>query len=118
MDIIYHLVPAEYFKSIPTDQAYQPADFAREGFIHCTRGPEQLVVVANRYYRDDPRSLLVLVIDADRVQAEVRNEAAADEVRYPHIYGPLNRAAIISALHMPRLPDGSFQFPDRFQTSR
>jgi uncharacterized protein (DUF952 family) len=35
---------------------------------------------------------------------------------YPHIYGPLNRSAIVSVLRMPRLADGSFQFPDRNAT--
>jgi uncharacterized protein (DUF952 family) len=113
MSIIYHLSPAEYFHAQLSDRAYVPADYAREGFIHCTRGDEQLVIVANRYYRHDERPFLVVAIDEDRVTAEIKNELGSDGVSYPHIYGPLNRTAIVSVLRMPRLPDGTFQFPDR-----
>ncbi len=116
MKLIYHLCPVDYYRSIPANQAYQPLEFEREGFIHCTRGAEQVVVVANRYYRNDVRSLLLLVIDEERLTAEIKNEIAEDGLAYPHLYGPLNRDAIISVVRMPRLADGSFQFPDRGQT--
>lgn len=113
MKLIYHLAPIDYFHAQPADRPYVPADFAREGFIHCTRGDEQLIVVANRYYRSDERIFLVAVINEDLVTAKIRYEPGADDVLYPHIYGPLNRDAIVSVLRMPRLPDGTFQFPDR-----
>ncbi len=116
MKLIYHLAPFDEFYAIPTDQPYRPAAFDQDGFIHCTRGDEQLVVVANRYFRDDVRPLLALVIDEDAVTSPVKDEPDADGVLYPHIYGLLNRDAIISILRLPRLPDGSFQFPDRAQT--
>jgi uncharacterized protein (DUF952 family) len=113
MSIIYHLAPIEYFHAQPPDRSYVPAEFYREGFIHCTTGDEQLVIVANRYYRTDVRAFLVVVIDEDLVTAEIKYEPGKDGMLYPHLYGPLNRAAIVSVLRMPRLPDGSFQFPDR-----
>jgi uncharacterized protein (DUF952 family) len=113
MSIIYHLAPIDYFHAQPPDRPYTPAEFDREGFIHCTTGDEQLVIVANRYYRTDDRAFLVIVIDEDRVMAEIKYEPGKDEVLYPHIYGALNHSAIVSVLRMPRLPDGSFQFPDR-----
>ena len=56
--IIYHLVPIDYWEAQPTDRPYTPADFAREGFIHCTQGDEQIAVVANRYYRNDRRAVV------------------------------------------------------------
>ncbi len=107
--IIYHLVPIDYWESQPTDRPYTPADFAREGFIHCTQGDEQMAVVANRYYRNDRRAWYVLVIDADALTSELKYEPGADGVLYPHIYGPLNREAVIDVLPMPRDPDGVFQ---------
>jgi uncharacterized protein (DUF952 family) len=116
MNLIYHVVPFDEFYAIPTDRPYRPAAFDRDGFIHCTRSDEQLVVVANRYFRDDFRPLLVLVIDEDALTSRVKDEPGADGAMYPHIYGLLNRDAIISILRLPRLPDGSFQFPDRSQT--
>lgn len=109
MDVIYHLVPAGYYHAQPIDLPYQPADFAREGFIHCTRGAQQLAVVANRYYRDETQPLQVLIIDAAAVSAEIKYEPGADGVLYPHIYGPLNREAIRGVVVLPRAPDGAYQ---------
>jgi uncharacterized protein (DUF952 family) len=106
--VIYHLVPIDYWEAQPTDRPYAPADFAREGFIHCTQGAEQLALVANRYYRNDRRAWSVLVIAEDALTSELKYEPGADGVLYPHIYGPLNRAAVINVLPMPRDPDGLF----------
>jgi uncharacterized protein (DUF952 family) len=108
-NIIYHLVPIDYWESQPADRPYTPADFAREGFIHCTQGDEQLAIVANRYYRNDQRTWYVLVIAEDALASELKYEPGADGGLYPHIYGPLNREAVIDMLPMPRDPDGVFQ---------
>jgi uncharacterized protein (DUF952 family) len=108
-NIIYHLVSIDYWESQPADRPYTPTDFEREGFIHCTQGEEQLAVVANRYYRNDRRVFDVLVIDADALTSELKYEPGADDVLYPHIYGPLNRDAVVDVLPMPRDPDGAFQ---------
>lgn len=107
--VIYHLVPIDYWESQPADRPYTPSDFAREGFIHCTRGEEQIAVVANRYYRNDRRAWQVLVIDEKNLSAEIKYEPGADGRLYPHIYGVLNREAVIKVLPMPRDPDGVFQ---------
>ena len=107
--VIYHLVPSDYWESQPTDRLYTPADFAREGFIHCTRGEEQITVVANRYYRNDRRAWHVLVIDEQAVSSEIKYEPGRDGLLYPHIYGPLNREAVLNVLPMPRDPEGVFQ---------
>jgi uncharacterized protein (DUF952 family) len=109
MGVIYHLVPIDYWETQPTDRPYAPADFAREGFIHCTQGDEQLAIVANRYYQNDQRAWYVLVIDVDALNSELKYEFGADGISYPHIYGPLNREAVINVLPMPRDPDGVFQ---------
>jgi uncharacterized protein (DUF952 family) len=107
--VIYHLVPIDYWEAQPTDRLYTPADFAREGFIHCTRGDEQIAVVANRYYRNDQRQWLVLVLDEQAITSEIKYELGRDGLLYPHVYGPLNREAVIEVLQMRRDPDGVFQ---------
>jgi uncharacterized protein (DUF952 family) len=107
--VIYHLVPIDYWEAQPTDRLYTPADFAREGFIHCTRGDEQIAVVANRYYRNDQRQWLVLVLDEQAITSEIKYEPGRDGLLYPHVYGPLNREAVIEVLQMRRDPDGVFQ---------
>jgi len=108
-DVIYHLVPIDYWEAQPADRPYVPADYEHEGFIHCTKGDELIAVVANRYYRDDPREWLVLVLDEQALTSEMKYELAADGLLYPHIYGSLNRDAIREVRRMPRDPDGSFR---------
>ena len=48
---------------------------------------------------------MVALHDDDLVAAEIKYELGADGVQYPHIYGGLNRDAIVSVLRMPRLPE-------------
>jgi uncharacterized protein (DUF952 family) len=76
--------------------------------------------VANRFYRDVPGDFLVLVIDPARLTAPLRDEPASpgDAVGrwrdltsghlFPHIYGPLNRDAIVEVRPAGRSPDGTF----------
>jgi uncharacterized protein (DUF952 family) len=113
MNPIYHLAPIEYFHAQPPERPYVSAEFDRDGFIRCTKDDEQLILFANRHYRHDDRSFLVVVIDGDQVTADIKYEPEQDGALYPHLYGPLNHSAIVSVLRMPRLADGSFQFPDR-----
>ncbi len=106
--LIYHLVSVDYWEAQPTDRPYVPADYGREGFIHCTQGDDQVAIVANRYYRNDQREWLVLVLDEQAITAEIKYERGHDGLRYPHIYGVLNREAIQEVRHMLRDPDGTF----------
>ena len=102
----YHLVPrVEYERQDPAVE-YRPDAFAADGFIHLTEGADELVAVGNRYYRDDPRPYLALVVDLSRVRAPVHYEDP--DRTYPHVYGPLNRDAIVGVRAAPRAPDGSF----------
>lgn len=112
-DIIYHLVPVDDWGAQPTDRPYTPADYERDGFIHCTRGAEQLAIVANRYYRNDRREWLILIINENAVSSEIKYEPGADGVLYPHIYGVLNREAVIEVRALPRDADGTFRSLER-----
>ncbi|MFI1441017.1 DUF952 domain-containing protein [Streptomyces fructofermentans] len=67
-----------------------------EGFIHCsTRG--QLPRVAQFLYGsyEGPDELVVLVIDAGRLDAPLKYEAPEPGgEEFPHVYGPLPVAAV------------------------
>ncbi len=106
MNIIYHLVNAGYWHSCDEVIPYVPGDFDAEGFIHCTRGLDLMVQVANTYYQDVPGEFFLLVIDESRVTAEIKYENG-----FPHIYGPLNRDAITTIQPMPRQTGGRFELP-------
>ncbi len=112
MDITFHLVPKPYFDSQDSQADYAPADFARDGFIHCTDAAAEMEQVANRYYRSVPGPYYYVYIDKARVRAPIRYEDAAR--LYPHIYGALNRDAILAVRPARRLDDGTFLAPEPF----
>src|SRR5512144_1503996 len=100
----FHLVPGDYFEAQDPDADYQPEAFPREGFIHCTDGADEVIRTANRHCRADPRPYLLLEIELSRVRPPVRYDD--DRRIYSHIYGPLNRDAIVEIRTMQRSPDG------------
>ena len=102
----YPLFAEPVYKDWDASEAYVPEDYEQDGFIHCTDGIANVLAIANRYYKDDDRHWLVLVIDKEQVSAEIKYEDA--ERIYPHIYGPLNRDAIVSELPVKRSEDGTF----------
>ena len=102
----YHLVPAAAWAASDPDRAYAAASLATEGFIHCTDGPTEMVATANRHYRDDPRPFLLLTVDLDASGSPWRIED--ERGIYPHVYGPIERRAILRVIAAPRTSDGEF----------
>jgi uncharacterized protein (DUF952 family) len=105
--IIYHLTPADYYNSLPAEQPYRPREFDRDGFIHCTTGEERLLLVADTLYRRVPGEFLLLMIDERKVTSPVKYENSGG-ILFPHIYGALNRDAIVRVVAVGRREDGTF----------
>jgi uncharacterized protein (DUF952 family) len=99
--MIVHIVEKRLWEQAQRVGEYRAVSFATEGFIHTSR-PEQVLQVANRFYRDTP-DLLLLWIDPQRLQAPLRYEASDGEI-YPHIYGPLNLDSVMRVCEL--APDG------------
>jgi uncharacterized protein (DUF952 family) len=104
---LYHLVASPEWQAAQAAGEYRPASLAREGFIHLSTAA-QWVGAANRFYRGRT-DLLLLEVDADRLSAEVRFEAA-DGDRFPHLYGPMDLEAARVACAL--TPDASGAFTD------
>ena len=105
--MIYHLIPAADVEISLAAAEITPPSLAAEGFIHASEDEEQVVGVANRLYANID-GLAALVIDEHRVRAEIKRELAANGERYPHIYGPLNRTAVVGVRRLRRGVDGRF----------
>jgi len=111
---IYHIATRADWIQAQADGVYTRSSvdktLAEEGFIHASQA-SQVTRTANKYYRDVPGDLVVLVIDTDLVRAEVRYEDVPGvELPFPHIYGPLNADAVIAVLPLAAGPDGLFGF--------
>lgn len=108
--MIYHLAPAERWRSWPRDTGYLLLEYDADGFVHCTAGDELMLKVANRFYRATPGDFVLLVIDPERLTAPLKWEASTDELAslFPHIYGPITSAAIVEVRAVRRDADGTF----------
>jgi uncharacterized protein (DUF952 family) len=107
--LAYHGTPKKYFESLDPGQPYVPEPFDREGFIHTTEGREAVSITLTKYYKASAEPWVVLYIDQDRVTPPVRYDDPAEV--FPHIYGPLNRDAIVAVKTIERAADGTFMRP-------
>jgi len=112
MSQIYHMVPTVRWHEWPADRPYLPAEYDNDGFVHCTAGDELMLKVANRFYTGVVGDFLLLVIDTDLLTSELKWEAPTpgDTLAplFPHIYGPINRDAVIAVRSMQRDQTGAF----------
>lgn len=90
--LIYHIVLPEVWAKFDIDLYTHPS-LAAEGFIHCSF-ESQLDGVIGRYYADEPE-VVVLEIESDRLMSRMIKEPSTNCEIYPHIYGPINRDAIV-----------------------
>jgi len=111
--LIYHIASARDWQDALTTGEYRMSTRGRtladEGFIHCSRA-SQVAPVANRFYRG-VTGLVLLTIDPRRLRSELRYETVpgGDEA-FPHLYGPLDTAAVIRLTPFEAGPDGTFTF--------
>ena len=93
MSRIYHVVTTADWASAENKPTYEAGSLQTEGFIHASeRG--QIAGVLERYYKD-LHDLLLLHIDPARLTSELRYEVATNNELFPHIYGPINREAVV-----------------------
>ena len=114
MRLIYHLVPRADWERA-AGGPYRADSLAAEGFIHCSNAG-QVERVANLFFADQPE-LLLLCLDATRLGDAVRDEPAAGGAdnpfpgeTFPHVYGPLDRSAVVAVRPLRRGPGGRWTF--------
>ena len=90
---IYHIVLPEKWAEFDGKDAYEPESLAEEGFIHCSY-ESQLDGVIARYF-EGATKVIVLKIDPERLSEELIIEESKLPEFFPHIYGPINRSAIV-----------------------
>jgi uncharacterized protein (DUF952 family) len=103
----WHLVPQPDWDAADSRRAFEPRSLADEGFVHCTDGDDELIATANRHYADDRRPFLALALDLDAVGSPWRYDEPGRP--YPHIYGPIARAAVNAVFTLRRDDAGRFE---------
>ncbi|MHC9293540.1 DUF952 domain-containing protein [Mycobacterium sp. LTG2003] len=108
--VLVHLCSADEWQAARGSGAHRPDSLTAQGFVHLS-APEQVHLPANRLYagRTD---LLILQIDPARLFDPVRWEPGVptdpEAMLFPHLYGPLPVAAVMSATPYPPGDDGRF----------
>jgi len=107
MHIILHITQKQQWEQASKIGIYRGDTLDTEGFIHCST-PKQVIPVANRFFLHQ-QGLVILFIDSDSVEAEIRYELAEKQEKFPHIYGALNTSAVLKVVDFPMGENGSFQ---------
>lgn len=90
---IYHIVTPEVWDKFRDENFYEAASLHTENFIHCSYAA-QLDAVSRRYYKDADE-VLILEIEPEKLTSELIAEPSTGGEIYPHIYGRINKDAIV-----------------------
>ena len=90
---IFHIVLPEVWDSEKNKAFYEAESLTTEGFIHCSFA-KQLEGVLERYYKNTSE-VIILEIETDKLTSKLVNEPSTNDEIYPHIYGKINREAIV-----------------------
>ncbi|WP_299414726.1 DUF952 domain-containing protein [Acaryochloris sp. IP29b_bin.148] len=105
--MIFHIAQARDWTTAQTIGEYQAASLITEGFIHCS-DPHQVLEVAHRLFCDR-KDLVLLEIDPQRLDAEVRYEnCEGGEEQYPHVYGSIPLTAVTTVFPFQPNAEGKF----------
>ena len=92
--LIYHIVLPEVWEKFKGEYEYEAESLATEGFIHCSYR-NQLDAVLERYY-SGAEKVLILHINPHYLLAPLVAEPSTNREIYPHIYGKINKPAIVN----------------------
>jgi uncharacterized protein (DUF952 family) len=115
---IVHITSRKAWMEAKRAGQYIPPSLESEGFIHCSTY-SQALPVAEKYYKGQS-GLVLLVIDPTRLVSDLKWEPPSEGtpppgVRagepFPHIYGPINLAAVVQALDFEPDPNDHFMLP-------
>ena len=111
MSVVFHIAARTEWEAALAAGAYRTRSLDTEGFIHCSTGA-QVAGTANRLFagRTD---LVLLFVDAERLEAALRYERVADPpgLEFPHVFGPINLSAVFDVVALQAAADGGFDIP-------
>ncbi|WKG05894.1 DUF952 domain-containing protein [Mycolicibacterium sp. HK-90] len=108
--VLVHMCSVDDWLTAQGSGRLRPDSLRTQGFVHLS-APEQVHLPANRLY-PGRRDLILLYIDPAKLADPVRWEPGVstdpDAMLFPHLYGPLPVAAVMSIADY--LPDGEGRF--------
>ncbi len=92
--MIYHVITSAAWESQRLAKSLEVPSLKTEGFIHCCTH-QQVAGVLERYFKGQT-NLLLLEIDEAKLESELRFEKSTNDELFPHVYGPINKTAILT----------------------
>lgn len=95
MNAVVKILSAEQWRTFQREGRFLGSDAdLRDGFIHLSL-PEQVEGTLERHYTGQT-NLWLVTFDADALGAELRWEPSRGGALFPHLYGALDLASVVS----------------------
>ena len=91
--IFYHATTPEQWSKYENEDHYAAESLYTEGFIH-TSFAEQVEPTLQIHFKGIEK-IWLLTIDSTLLTSELKVEASRNGEQFPHIYGVLNKSAIV-----------------------
>ncbi|MFI0465931.1 MULTISPECIES: cupin domain-containing protein [Saccharopolyspora] len=112
---LLHLLPLKTFHA-DRNSPVRSASLETEGFVHCSPDERTTLAVANTLYRETTEPMVALELDPAKLSAPVRWEepnpappaGTPADALFPHVYGPLEREAVIGVRYARRDAAGRY----------
>jgi uncharacterized protein (DUF952 family) len=110
MTTIYKICPVARWRAAESDGTFRGSGIdIEDGFIHFSTGP-QVADTASRHFANQ-KDLVIVAIDGARLGAALKWEPARSGDLFPHLYEPLDLAAVLWVEDLPLGPDGHHRLP-------
>jgi uncharacterized protein (DUF952 family) len=111
MTTVYKIVAADLWQAAEDSGVFTGAGIdLNDGFIHLSTGA-QARRTAQLYFKGQG-NLVLVAVDGARLGDALKYEPSRDGDLFPHLYGPLPRAAVLSVRPLPIGTDGNHVFPE------
>jgi uncharacterized protein (DUF952 family) len=97
--LLYKILLPEEWAEFDAAGQFNGSPFDREsGFVHLS-SRDQVAETARRIFANEP-ALVIVAIDEDAVAETLRWEPASDRGLFPHVYGVIPRAAVVTVFEV------------------
>jgi uncharacterized protein (DUF952 family) len=111
MMTVYKIVAADLWQAAEDSGVFTGAGIdLSDGFIHLSTGA-QARRTAQLYFKGQG-NLVLVAVDGARLGEALKYEPSRDGDLFPHLYGPLPLAAVLSVQPLPIGSDGNHVFPE------
>ena len=109
--LVYKIAPGTLWREAEAAGVFAgaPVDLA-DGYIHFSTAAQVRETAAKHFAGQD--GLVLAAIDADRLGAALRYEVSRGGALFPHLYAPLDMAAVVWVKPLPLGGDGRHLFPE------